>query len=122
MSHGKVVCKCGKVLMQCRCMKGHENVTYTDKCEHEWWTELENELDSQYDVASYWDKKHRYLEVDLSAGRHKLEVSLTNVYGFVVSLVILDETGGVMVEKDLYSCVKREDLADTIHSVHTSYE
>lgn len=122
MSHGKVVCKCGKVVSQCRCMKGHGNVTYTDKCEHEWWNDLEKELDEQYDVAAYWDKRGRYLEIDLSATRHKLEVSLTNVYGFVISLVILDETGGVLVEKDLYSCVKRDQLADTIHSVYTSYE
>jgi hypothetical protein len=122
VSHGKVMCKCGTVIRQCRCMQGHSNVTYIDKCDHEWWTEVENELDTEYDVAAYWDRKHKYLEVDLFASRHKLEVSLTNVYGFVISLVILDETGGVMVEKDLYSCVKRENLADTIHSLYNSYE
>ncbi|AXH49345.1 hypothetical protein HWB76_gp055 [Streptomyces phage Blueeyedbeauty] len=122
MSHGKVVCKCGKVIQQCRCMEGHKNITYTDRCEHEWWTELENELDKEYDVASYWDKENRYLEIDLPVGRHTLEVALTNVYGFVISLVITDETGGMMVEKDLHSCVKREHLADTIHSLYTSYE
>lgn len=122
MSHGKVVCKCGTVVSQCRCMKGHESVTYTEKCEHKWWEEVEKELDEQYDIASYWDRKARYLEIDLSATRHKLEVSLTNLYGFVISLVILDENAGVLVEKDLYSCLNKNDLCDKIHSLSTSYE
>lgn len=26
-SHGKTVCSCGAVIMQCRCMEGHHNVT-----------------------------------------------------------------------------------------------
>ena len=27
MSHGRVVCRCGALLAQCRCMEGHANVT-----------------------------------------------------------------------------------------------
>lgn len=122
MNHGdKIVCKCGKVLLQCRCPEDHGNVTYTEKCDHQWWDDLEKELDEQYNLGSYWDKKSRYLEIDLPASRHTLEVSLTNVYGFVISLVIADETGGVLKEIDLYSCVKREDLAETISNIYNSY-
>lgn len=120
-AHFKDICKCGIVGAQCRC-PGDKVVRVLDVCHHEWWNDIEKELDEQYDIASYWDKKNRYLEIDLSATRHKLEVSLTNVYGFVISLVISEETGGVMVETSLYSCVKRENLADTIHSLYNSYE
>jgi hypothetical protein len=89
---------------------------------NDWAQKLENELDDQYDIASYWDKDRRCLEIDTPASRHKLEVSLTNVYGFVLSLVIGDETGGVLKDVDLASCIRSEHLADTIHSFYTTYE
>jgi hypothetical protein len=120
--HFKQICKCGIVDFQCRCHAENKRIDVLPTCKHEWWTDIENELDTQYDLAAYWDKRGRYLEIDLPATRHKLEVSLTNVYGFVISLVITDETGGVFKEIDLYSCVKRENIADTIHSLYTSYE
>lgn len=123
MSHYKEVCKCGKVIMQCRC-PGPKEIRVTDRCEHNWVAELEKELYEQYGIAigvggnSY----RKYVEVELPATRHTLEVELTNVYGFVITLMIADETGGLLKEIDLYSCVKREDLADTIHSLYNSYE
>lgn len=119
--HFKQICKCGIVDFQCRCPAENKRIDVLPVCNHEWWTDIENELDSEYDVAAYWDKKSRYLEIDLPASRHTLEVSLTNVYGFVISLVIADETGGVLKEIDLYSCVKREDLAETISNIYNSY-
>lgn len=30
MSHGKTICeKCSKVIVQCRCMESHNNITYS---------------------------------------------------------------------------------------------
>lgn len=119
MSHGVTLCKCGTVVAQCRCMEGHKNVSYVQKCEHNWTQELENELSEQYNVPA--NAGRRVLEVELPATRHWLEVALTNLYGFVITLNIADETGGLMKDVDLYSCVKREDLAETISSIYNSY-
>jgi len=119
MSHYKELCKCGMVLKQCRC-PGPKEIRVTDKCEHDWAQVLEDELDEQYDIAA--NAGRNVVEVELPATRHWLEIALTNVYGFVITLNIADETGGLMKDVDLYSCVKREDLADTIHSLYTSYE
>lgn len=119
--HFRQVCKCGIVDFECRCDTPNKRVDTLRTCSHEWWTTIENELDEQYGIAAYWDKNNRYLEIDLPASRHTLHVSLTNVYGFVISLVISDQTGGILKDIDLYSCVKRENIADTIHSVYNSY-
>ncbi|QOI67603.1 hypothetical protein SEA_BEUFFERT_235 [Streptomyces phage Beuffert] len=122
MSHGKHICKCGKVMMRCRCPKHDTILSVTPTCEHEWAVDIEEELDKEYDIAGYSGPTGKLLEVELPATRHTLYISLTNVYGFVITLNIGDETGGVLKEVDLYSCVKRENLADTIHSLYTSYE
>ncbi|QIQ63100.1 hypothetical protein SEA_MOAB_246 [Streptomyces phage Moab] len=122
MSHGKNICKCGKVLSNCRC--AHDNiVTVTATCEHNWAVELKEELENEYGISSYANVKmhSQWLEVELPATRQTLDIGLTNVYGFVISLNVSDETGGVLKEVDLYSCVKREDLADTISNFYNSY-
>lgn len=120
-AHFKQICKCGIVDFECRCLADNKRIDVLPTCEHSWWLDIEKELDEQYDIASYWDKRFRYLEIDVPAGRQKLEISLTNVYGFVISLVMIDESGGVTKDVDLYSCVKREDLADTISNIYNSY-
>jgi hypothetical protein len=94
-----------------------------DVCAHDWATALENELDEQYSIPSHAVNKmySRWLEVELPATRHTLNVSLTNIYGFVITLSIHDETGGLIKEIDLYSCVGINNLADTIDSIYGSY-
>jgi len=119
--HFKQICKCGIVEFECRCSAENKRVDTLMTCSHEWWEDIITELDEQYDIAAYWDKRHRYLEIDLPASRHSLEVSLTNVYGFVISLVITNETGGVMKDITIFSCVNRKNLATDIHSVYNSY-
>jgi len=123
VTHYKEVCKCGIMVAQCRC-PGQKVVRVTDRCDHKWAQALEDELSEQYDVPANAVVRphHQHVEVELPATRHSLDISLTNVYGFVITLSIGDETGGLLKEIDLYSCVKREDLADTIHSLYTSYE
>lgn len=122
MSHGRVVCKCGVTITQCRCPKNHPILSVEQNCDHKWGLDIENELDEQYNLAAYSGKSGRELEIDLPANRHSLYVSLTNIYGYVISLKIHDETGGLLKEVDLYTCVAKQNLADTIHSVYTSYE
>ena len=123
MKHFKNICKCGIVTAQCRCPSESKTVHIAEKCEHNWAQELEDELSEQYDISANANVKmySQWLEVELPATRHTLDVGLTNVYGFVISLNIGDETGGVLKEIDLYSCVKREDLADTISNIYNSY-
>jgi len=121
IQHFKQICKCGIVDFECKCSAPNKRIDTLMTCSHEWWEDIITELDEQYDIAAYWDKRHRYLEIDLPASRHSLEVSLTNVYGFVISLVITNETGGVMKDITIFSCVNRKNLATDIHSVYNSY-
>jgi hypothetical protein len=33
INHGKVICRqCGTTISQCRCIEGHRNITYIDRC------------------------------------------------------------------------------------------
>lgn len=34
MSHGKIMCVCGRLIAQCRCIEGHKNVTVHSPCTH----------------------------------------------------------------------------------------
>jgi hypothetical protein len=117
--HFKTICKCGIVVMQCKCPANDKVVDVIAKCEHNWSGALKHELSEEYNIPS--NATGNVVEVELPSTRHWLEIALTNVYGFVISLAIGDETGGVLVEKDLYSCVKREQLAETIASIYNSY-
>jgi len=121
-NHGRVVCKCGVTISSCKCPKNHPILSVEQNCNHKWALDVENELDEQYDIASYSGKSGRMLEVDLPVSRHSLHVSLTNIYGYVISLLIHDETGGLLKEVDLYTCQGKQDLAETISSLYTSYE
>lgn len=90
---------------------------------NEWAQALEDELSEQYNVPANALGKHvKYVEVELPATRHTLDIRKHNLYGFIITLYIADETGGVMVERDLYVGAKESDLADTVHSLYTSYE
>jgi hypothetical protein len=122
VSHGRHVCKCGITLSSCKCPKNHPILSVSETCDHKWAVDIEEELDREYDIASYSGKSGRLLEVDLPVGRHSLHVSLTNIYGYVISLLIHDETGGLLKEVDLYTCLGKQDIADTVHSLYTSYE
>lgn len=118
--HYKEICKCGTVVAQCRC-PGTKKVTVLEQCNHKWAVDVERELEEQYGIASHVVGLYsQSLQVELS-GRHRLDVELTNVYGFVITLSIGDETGGLLKEIDLYSCVGKNNLADTIRSIHASY-
>jgi hypothetical protein len=34
MGHGRVICRqCGTTISQCRCIEGHKNITYIDRCD-----------------------------------------------------------------------------------------
>lgn len=92
--------------------------------DNSWAQELEDELSEQYYVPANVSggKYVKYVEVELPATRHSLEVRNHSLYGFMITLFIGDETGGLLKEIDLYTCVKPEDLADTVHSLYTSYE
>lgn len=117
--HFKTLCKCGILIGQCRCPAEYKRVDVPATCEHDWPTALEDELSEEYDVPA--NVSGRVVEVELPATRQWLEVALTNVNGFVVTLNIGDETGGVLKSVDLYSCVKRENLADTVSNIYNSY-
>lgn len=89
----------------------------------DWAQSLEDELSEEYNVpANALGEYVRYVEVDLSATRHSLDIRNHSLYGFIITLYIADETGGVLVEKELYIGIKETDLADTVHSLYTSYE
>jgi hypothetical protein len=121
MTHFKEVCKCGKVIMQCRC-PGQKEIRVTDRCEHDWSQALVDELDEQYDVpASVEGNIVKKVEIDLP-GRHYLDITNHNLYGFIVTLTICDETGGVIAEKDLLVGVKQENLASDVAGIYNSYE
>ncbi|AXG66350.1 hypothetical protein SEA_ANNADREAMY_226 [Streptomyces phage Annadreamy] len=123
MKHYKHVCKCGKLIAQCRC-PGDKEVQVSTTCEHKDWTQaLEDELSEEYNVpANSVGQIVKYVEVEIPATRHSLDIRNHSLYGFIITLYIADETGGVMVEKELYIGVKESDLADTVHSLYTSYE
>lgn len=118
-AHFKNVCKCGDIVSECRC-PGTKEIRIENSCGHLWANDIEKELDEQYDIASY-SVKGKSLEVDLPASRQSLVVTLTNVYGFVVTLYIYDETGGSIKDIDLYTCVAKKDLAETISTLYNSY-
>lgn len=89
---------------------------------NEWAQALEDELSEQYNVPANALGKHvRYVEVELPGTRHSLDVRLHNLYGFIVTLNVGDETGGLLIERDIYIGVRQSDLADTIHSFYSSY-
>lgn len=95
-----------------------------DSLQHEadWSELLSKQLESEYGISSEITGNYvKRMEIDLPASRHSLEVSLSSVYGFIITLYIADETGGVLVEKDLYTAVKQDDLYDTIYNVYVSY-
>jgi hypothetical protein len=90
---------------------------------NDWAQALEDELSEQYGVPANALGKHvRYVEVELPADRHMLDIRSHSLYGFIITLYVSDQTGGLLKEVDLYTCVKQEDLADTIHSWYSSYE
>ena len=122
MSHGRHVCKCGITLSSCKCPKNHPILSVSETCDHKWAVDVEEELDREYDIPAYSGKFGRSLEVETPATRHTLHVSLTNLYGFVITLRIADETGGIIVDQDVASCLAKKDVADKIHSLYTSYE
>lgn len=118
MTHYKEVCKCGKVLKQCRC-PGKKEIRVADKCEHDWKQALVDELDEQYDIAA--NVVGRSVEIEMPSTRHVVDVVHSDLYGFITSLRVYDETGGVLTENTLETCVKRESLADDIASLYNSY-
>lgn len=88
---------------------------------NEWTDELVNELEEQYGIsASVSGNFVKSVELDLP-GSHKLDVTKHSLYGFILTLTIGDETGGVAYEVTLATCVNQENLADDVAGIYNSY-
>jgi hypothetical protein len=88
----------------------------------EWADDVVKELDEQYNVpANVEGNIVKKVEIDLP-GKHYLDITNHSLYGFIVTLTICDETGGVIAEKELLIGVKREDLASDVAGIYNSYE
>lgn len=89
---------------------------------NDWSDKLVAELDSEYDVpANVSGNIVKKVEIDLP-GRHYLDITNHSLYGFIVTLTICDETGGVIVEKDLLVCANEKSLASDVAGIYNSYE
>lgn len=126
MTHFATLCGCGIVLRTCRCPAVHKKLTVIESCEHgnNWAQKLENELSEQYDIPAnaVLRPHYQHLDVELNGVRQILDVQFSNVYGFFMSLCLFDETGGLIVERELYSGLTEDQLADTIHSLYECYQ
>lgn len=84
-----------------------------------WKQTVVDELDEQYDIAANVVKNT--VEVEMPSTRHVIEISLSNLYGFVISLTISDETGGVIYDNSIASCVRLENIASDVAGMYNSY-
>ena len=124
--HFANLCGCGIVLSTCRCPSINKKITVSDECEHgnNWAQKLENELSEQYDVPANARLRPygQNLEVEVNGVRQILDVQFFSLYGFIITLCMFDETGGLVVETELYHGLNENQLADTIHSVYNSFQ
>jgi hypothetical protein len=87
-----------------------------------WVERLLDELSEEYDIPGNVMGNHvQYVEVELPSTRHVLQVSNHSLYGFIMTLIVSDETGGVMKEMTLYTAVRQERLASLIDDFYRSY-
>lgn len=123
MSHFAKLCGCGIVLEQCCCQAINKKLTVLETCAHDtnWAQKLETELSEQYDIPANANiRPHgQNLDVELNGSRQILAVEVHSLYGYIVSLKMYDETGGLIVEADLFT---DHDLASTIDSIYRSYQ
>lgn len=125
MTHFAELCGCGIVLSTCRCPAINKKLTVLQTCKHDdnWAQKLEAELSEQYDIAANANiRPHgQSLDVELNGSRQLLAVEVHSLYGYIVSLKMYDETGGLIVEADLFTGVDY-DIATTIDSIYRSYQ
>lgn len=87
-----------------------------------WIEPLIDELSEEYDIPANSMGNHvKYVEVELPATRQILNISSHSLYGFIMTLVLSDETGGVMKEMTLYTAVRQERLVSLIDDFYRSY-
>jgi hypothetical protein len=87
-----------------------------------WVEPLIDELSEEYDIPANSMGKHvQYVEVELPATRHVLEICHHSLYGFMVNLRISDETGGILKDMTVYTAVYQERLASLIDDFYRSY-
>lgn len=125
MSHFAKLCGCGIVLETCRCPAINKRLTVSATCVHDdnWAQILETELSEQYDIPANANiRPHgQSLNVELNGSRQVLAIEVHSLYGYIVSLKMYDETGGLIVEADLFTGVNY-DLASTVDSIYRSYQ
>lgn len=124
MQHFANLCGCGIVLSNCKCPAVNKKLTVLQSCEHgnNWAQKLEEELSEQYDIPAnaLFRPYNQHLEVELNGAREILDVQYFTLYGFMITLCLFDETGGLIRETELYSTLEECQLADTIHSVYSA--
>lgn len=90
--------------------------------DNSWVQPLEDELSEEYDIPANVMGNHvKYVEIELPATRQVLNVSNHSLYGFMMTLVVSDETGGVLKEMTVYTAVRQERLASLIDDFYRSY-
>lgn len=90
--------------------------------DNSWVEPLVDELSEEYDIPANGMGKHiRYVEVELPATRHTLQVSNHSLYGFMMSLCVFDASGGVLKDITLYTAVRQERIASLIDDFYKSY-
>lgn len=85
-----------------------------------WVDKIQAELSNEYDIPCSTEKS--LIEVFLPANRHTLDIVELPKDNFLISLNIADDSFGLLVETDLYSDVKIENLSELIAGVYHSYE
>lgn len=90
--------------------------------DNSWVQALEDELSEEYDIPANAMGNHiKYVEVELPATRQNLHISNHSLYGFIMTLMVFDETGGTIKEMTLYTAVRQERLASLIDDFYRSY-